>query len=142
MSILLIVCAWIALSIPIAMLVGKVIAVMNGEPDQLLPPPGDAVANQFYPPARDTVARANLTERIAGFDVAPTGKSGRWEQRLARDVANAEHTRAVHYREQADQLRGMAQAESIARLRDNLLSLAEQYDRLAASAEPQERLNS
>src|SRR5207302_11150879 len=46
-------------------------------------------------------------------------------------VATAAHARAAHYRDQAAQLRDMAAAEPIGRLRDRLLDLAAQYDRLA-----------
>jgi hypothetical protein len=46
-------------------------------------------------------------------------------------VATAAHLRAAHYREQAAQLREMAAAEPIGRLRDRLADLASQYDRLA-----------
>ena len=46
-------------------------------------------------------------------------------------VATAAHARAAHYREQAAQLRDMAEAEPIGKLRDRLLDVAAQYDRLA-----------
>jgi hypothetical protein len=46
-------------------------------------------------------------------------------------VATAAHLRAAHYREQAGQLREMAAAEPIGRLRDRLNDLSAQYDRLA-----------
>jgi hypothetical protein len=46
-------------------------------------------------------------------------------------VATAAHVRAAHYREQAEQLREMAAAEPIGRLRERLLDVAAQYDRLA-----------
>ena len=46
-------------------------------------------------------------------------------------VATAAHHRAAHYRERAAQLREMAVAEPIGRLRDRLVNLAAQYDRLA-----------
>jgi hypothetical protein len=45
-------------------------------------------------------------------------------------VATAAHARAAHYRDQAAQLRDMAEAEPVGRLRDRLLDLAAQYDRL------------
>ena len=45
-------------------------------------------------------------------------------------VATAAHARAAHYREQAAQLRDMAEAEPIGKLRDRLLDVAAQYDRL------------
>jgi len=48
-------------------------------------------------------------------------------------VANSAQERAAHYREKAAQLRTMAEAESIGRLRDGLLSLADQYDGFAAT---------
>ena len=49
-------------------------------------------------------------------------------------VAHAAHERAAHYREHASQLRKMAEKESAGRLRNNLLSLADQYEGLAAKA--------
>jgi hypothetical protein len=49
-------------------------------------------------------------------------------------VTHAAHERAAHYREHAAQLRKMAEKESTGRLRNNLLSLADQYEELAARA--------
>ncbi len=49
-------------------------------------------------------------------------------------VTNSAHERAAHYREHAAQLRKMAETEPSGRLRNNLLSLADQYDGLADSA--------
>jgi hypothetical protein len=43
--------------------------------------------------------------------------------------------RAVHYREKARQLRGMASSEVSETLRDQLTNLALQYERLAARLE-------
>jgi hypothetical protein len=48
-------------------------------------------------------------------------------------VANSAQERAAHYREQAAQLRTMAEAESIGHLRNGLLSLADQFDGFAAT---------
>ena len=45
-------------------------------------------------------------------------------------------SRATNYRERAGQLRGMAETETIDRVRDKLLDLAHQYDGLAARLEP------
>jgi hypothetical protein len=50
-------------------------------------------------------------------------------------VANSAAVRAARYREQAAQLKDMAHAESIGRLRDRLLDLAEQYEGLAANVQ-------
>lgn len=47
-------------------------------------------------------------------------------------VARRARSRAGNYRERASQLRAMAEIETIERVRDRLLSLADQYDRLAA----------
>ena len=49
-------------------------------------------------------------------------------------VTNSAHERAAHYREHAAKLREMAEKESAGRLRTNLLSLADQYEGLAAKA--------
>ena len=49
-------------------------------------------------------------------------------------VTNSAHERAAHYREHAAKLRKMAETEPGRRLRNNLLSLADQYDGLADSA--------
>jgi hypothetical protein len=50
---------------------------------------------------------------------------------LVRSWANAR--RAAHYREQAEKLRDMAEAEPPGDLRDQLLALAAQYADLAAN---------
>jgi hypothetical protein len=49
-------------------------------------------------------------------------------------VTNSAHERAAHYREHAAKLRKMAKTERAGRLRNNLLSFADQYDGLADSA--------
>ena len=43
--------------------------------------------------------------------------------------------RAAHYRAQAQSLRDMADGEAVGGLRESLVDLAEQYDRLAVSIE-------
>ena len=63
---------------------------------------------------------------IGGSMAHETRKAG-----VLEFVTNAAHERAAHYREHASQLREM---ESVGRLRNNLLSLADQYDGLADSA--------
>ena len=50
-------------------------------------------------------------------------------------VSNSAAVRAARYREQAAQLRDMADAESLARLRSRLLDLAAHYESLASVAE-------
>jgi hypothetical protein len=47
-------------------------------------------------------------------------------------IASRGHSRALKYRERAAQLRAMAETETVHRVRDNLLNLADQYDGLAA----------
>jgi hypothetical protein len=49
-------------------------------------------------------------------------------------VTHAAHERAAHYREHASQLRKMAAKENAGRLRNNLQSLADQYEDLADGA--------
>ena len=50
---------------------------------------------------------------------------------LARSWPN--ERRATHYREQAEKLRDMAEAEPRGELRDQLIALAAQYDEMAAN---------
>ena len=45
---------------------------------------------------------------------------------------NRRLTRGENYRERAAQLRGMAETETIDRVRDDLLRLADQYEGIAA----------
>ena len=63
-----------------------------------------------------------------GIGAHDTRKAG-----ILEFVANSAHERAAHYREHAAKLRQMAETEH-GRLRNNLLSLADQYDGLADSA--------
>jgi hypothetical protein len=66
--------------------------------------------------------------RIGGSMGHYTRKAG-----VLEFVANSAHERAAHYREHAAKLRKMAETEPGRRLRNNLLSLADQYDGLADS---------
>jgi hypothetical protein len=50
-------------------------------------------------------------------------------------AAVAAQLRAAQYRAKVGQLRRMAEGESIGRLRDNLLKLADQYEALAGTTE-------
>jgi hypothetical protein len=54
-------------------------------------------------------------------------------------VTNSAQVRAAHYRDQASRLRQMAEAESLMRLRGNLLNLARKYESLAATVEEKRR---
>ena len=46
-------------------------------------------------------------------------------------------TRSAHYREQAARLRGLSEQEPVGTLREELLSVARQYDELADSIDRQ-----
>ena len=50
-------------------------------------------------------------------------------------VSNSIAIRVARYRHQSAQLREMAEAENLSRLRDRLLDLAEQYEGLATTTE-------
>ena len=54
------------------------------------------------------------------------------EADLVELAGSRAYRRAIDYRERAAQLRKMAQAEAVDRVRDDLLRLAEEYDGLVA----------
>ena len=62
-----------------------------------------------------------------------------WKTSVSELVRKAPHERAAHYREQATRLRELAEAETGQKLRQDLLSLADQYDALACGV-PVQRL--
>ena len=49
-------------------------------------------------------------------------------------IANASHVRETYYRDKVARLREMAETEPLARLRKQLIDLAEQYEALADTA--------
>src|SRR3981081_2539395 len=74
-----------------------------------------------------TVFAANWGNKIGGEMTGEFRGTG-----ILDFMANAAHVRADHYRQQASQLRRMAEGESLGRMRDGLLPLADQYDGLVA----------
>jgi hypothetical protein len=54
-----------------------------------------------------------------------------WKTSVFELMQKVPHERAAHYREQATRLRELAEAETGHKLRQDLFSLADQYDALA-----------